>query len=59
MNERIKNGHEAKSAMQELAEFKKDERFKQLLDEAESGDENAVGDLWREFGFQYPVEGQP
>ncbi len=30
-----------------------DERFQQLIDLADSGDENAIGDLWLEFGFDY------
>lgn len=59
MKERIRNGHEAKAAMRELAELKRDERFRQLWDQAEGGDQEAVGDLWREFGFDYRGEGQP
>ena len=32
-------------------------RFRQLLDKARDGDENAVGDLWREFHFDFEKEG--
>jgi len=35
-----------------------DPRFQQLLQAARDGDENAVADLWREFGFRFE-EGQP
>ena len=31
----------------------RDQRFKQLLDLAQEGDEDAVGDLYREYGFEY------
>lgn len=31
----------------------RDERFKQLLALAREGDEDAVGDLYREYGFKY------
>ncbi len=30
-----------------------DERFEQLLALAREGDEDAVGDLYREYGFEY------
>lgn len=32
-------------------------RFRQLLDMARDGDENAIGDLWREFQFDFEKEG--
>jgi hypothetical protein len=32
-------------------------RFRQLLDKARDGDENAVGYLWREFHFDFEKEG--
>ena len=32
-------------------------RFRQLLDKARDGDENAVGDFWREFHFDFEKEG--
>ena len=31
----------------------RDERFEQLLALAREGDEDAVGDLYREYGFEY------
>lgn len=31
----------------------KSPRFRQLLDLAEEGNAEAVGDLWREFGFSF------
>ncbi len=31
-------------------------RFRQLLALAEDGDENAIGDLWREFEFDFRKE---
>ena len=36
---------------------KRNPRFKQLLHKARGGDENAVGDLWREFNFNFKREG--
>ena len=42
--------------MRQAKQFKKeqvDERFKQLLALADEGDEDAVGDLFREYGFEY------
>jgi hypothetical protein len=32
-------------------------RFRELLDMARDGDENAIGDLWREFRFDFEKEG--
>lgn len=32
-------------------------RFRQLLEKARDGDENAIGDLWREFQFDFEKEG--
>ena len=32
-------------------------RFRQLLDKARDGDDNAVGDLLREFHFDFKKEG--
>ncbi len=31
----------------------RDQRFKQLLALAQEGDEDAAGDLYREYGFEY------
>jgi len=33
-------------------------RFQQLLALAEEGDENAIADLFKEFGYQYPARTQ-
>lgn len=35
----------------------KDPRFQALMALAQEGDGNAVGDLWREFGFDFAREG--
>jgi hypothetical protein len=35
----------------------KDKRFDQLMSLAEDGDEDAVGDLWREYGFEFGGRG--
>lgn len=36
---------------------RKDPRFRVLMTLAQEGDENAVGDLWREFNFDFHKEG--
>jgi len=36
---------------------RKDPRFQVLMALAQEGDGNAVGDLWREFGFDFAREG--
>ena len=36
-----------------------DQRFQQLLEVAKRGDECAVGDLFREFGFRFGEEEAP
>ena len=51
MKERIRNGHEARQALDELVALERDERFRQLLDLAKDGDPDAPGDLLREFNF--------
>jgi len=33
-------------------------RFKQLMALADDGDENAMADLFKEFGYQYPARAQ-
>ena len=33
------------------------ERFDQLMSLARDGDDEAVGDLWKEFGFDFRREG--
>lgn len=53
MRERIRDGQEAKQALDELETLKRDDRFRHLLDLAHDGDENAIGDLWREFDFDF------
>ncbi len=40
-------------AEKKLSSEARDARYEQLLALAEDGDEAAVGDLWREFGFEY------
>ena len=48
----------AKHRKQEKERPKDDPRFQQLLAAASEGDENAIADLWREFGFRFG-EDQP
>lgn len=38
--------------------MKQEERFEHLMSLANGGDENAIGDLWREFGFKYQQAGE-
>jgi len=38
---------------QKAAGPQRDRRFYELLDLAAEGNEDAVGDLWREFGVEY------
>lgn len=33
----------------------RNERFEQLMEMAQDGDACAVGDLWLEFGYRFPV----
>ena len=56
------NGSEGARAVGQRAggiprEYKRDQRFRQLLDLARSGDEDAIGDLFREFNFDFTKEG--
>ncbi len=34
-----------------------DQRFDQLMELARADDEDALGDLWREYGFDFRQEG--
>lgn len=52
MSKRVKHRN------QEKERPKDDPRFQQLLAAASEGDENAIADLWREFGFRFG-EDQP
>lgn len=52
MSKRVKHRKEDKERP------KDDPRFQQLLAAAREGDENAIADIWREFGFRFG-EDQP
>ena len=44
----VRASHESRS---------RDPRFQQLLHSARAGDQDAIGDLWREFQFDFDREG--
>jgi hypothetical protein len=48
--------------MRSLKTLFDEERYQQLLALAAEGDENAIADLFKEFGYQYPAcasQGRP
>lgn len=49
--------NERRSARGEAAGRRHDARLRQLLHLARSGDQDAMGDLWREYQFDYEREG--
>lgn len=57
VRERIKNSKQASRELDGLRHQKRNRRFQQLLDLANAEDAEAVGDLWREFGFVYQSGG--
>ncbi len=57
MRERIKSDRQAKAELAVLRGRKQDARFQQLIDLANNGDAEAIGDLFREFGFVFEEEG--
>ena len=57
MRERIKSNKQAREELAVLSKRKRDLRFQQLLDLANDGDAEAVGDLFREFKHVFQTEG--
>ena len=51
--QRLTGNVEAKQALDELKTRERDSRFRELLDLADEGNQDAIGDLYREYGYDY------